>query len=273
MPRQMKKGLSYFNLDCDIFSAKSGLKPLLRRFKADGLTLYIHILCDVYSSGYYYRPDNYEDYLYELSEDCGISVDKVKLILTFMADRTLLDAFSLNKNTVFTSHGIQKHYVEAMKGRKHSVAEIRGEYWLLSPEEEVKLDTFYKSTLFADNSEKMTDNSEKMTDNSEILDTNKIKGNKRELSQISKKESNKEKKNQSYDELFENMGVKPIVKEALIEFIRHLQANGTILINSRLEDIIVGLDMRFMTDESAKVKYIKDAISKGYKRLPFEGED
>ena len=66
MPRQMKKGLSYFNLDCDIFSAKSGLKPLLRRFKADGLTLYIHILCDVYSSGYYYRPDNYEDYLYEL---------------------------------------------------------------------------------------------------------------------------------------------------------------------------------------------------------------
>ena len=272
MPRQMKKGLSYFNLDCDIFSAKSGLKPLLRRFKADGLTLYIHILCDVYSSGYYYRPDNYEDYLYELSEDCGISVDKVKLILTFMTDRTLLDAFSLDKNTVFTSHGIQKHYVEAMKGRKHSVAEIRGEYWLLSPEEEVKLDTFYKSTLSVDNSEKMTDNSEKMTDNSEILDTNKIKENKRELLQVSKKESNK-KKNQSYDEIFDEMAVVPIVKNALIEFIRHLQANGTVLINSRLEDIIVGLDMRFRNDELGKVKYIRDAISKGYKRLPFEGEE
>lgn len=91
--------------------------------------------------------------------------------------------------------------------------------------------------------------------------------------EVSKKESNKEKKNQSYDELFEEMGVKPIVKEALIEFIRHLQANGTILINSRLEDIIVGLDMRFRTDESGKVKYIRDAISKGYKRLPFEGEE
>ena len=90
--------------------------------------------------------------------------------------------------------------------------------------------------------------------------------------EISKKECNK-KKNQSYDELFEGMGVKPIVKEALIEFIRHLQANGTILINSRLEDIIVGLDMRFMKDEAGKVKYINDAISKGYKRLPFEGED
>lgn len=91
--------------------------------------------------------------------------------------------------------------------------------------------------------------------------------------EVSKKESNKEKKNQSYDELFEEMGVKPIVKEALIEFIRHLQANGTVLINSRLEDIIVGLDMRFRIDELGKVKYIRDAISKGYKRLPFEGED
>lgn len=91
--------------------------------------------------------------------------------------------------------------------------------------------------------------------------------------EVSKKESNKEKKNQSYDELFEEMGVKPIVKEALIEFIRHLQANGTVLINSRLEDIIVGLDMRFRIDELGKVKYIRDAISKGYKRLPFEGEE
>lgn len=90
--------------------------------------------------------------------------------------------------------------------------------------------------------------------------------------EVSKKESNK-KKNQSYDEIFEEMGVKPIVKEALIEFIRHLQANGTVLINSRLEDIIVGLDMRFRFDELGKVKYIRDAISKGYKRLPFEGED
>ena len=69
------------------------------------------------------------------------------------------------------------------------------------------------------------------------------------------------------------MAVAPIVKNALIEFIRHLLVNGTVLINSRLEDIIVGLDMRFMKDKAGKVKYIHDAISKGYKRLPFEGQE
>ena len=136
MPKQPKKGLNYFTLDCDIFSKSDELRPLLRRFKADGLAVYIHILCDVYANGYYFQPTEYEDYLFDLAEDCGLSVEKVQLILAFMADRTLLDAFSLNKNTVFTSHGIQKRYAEAMKGRKKSVAEIKGEHWLLSEKDE-----------------------------------------------------------------------------------------------------------------------------------------
>ena len=171
MPKQPKKGLNYFTLDCDIFSTKSGLKPLIDRYQADGLAVYIHILCDVYATGYYFKPDNYEDYLYAMAKDIGISVEKVQLILAFMADRTLLDAFSLNKNTVFTSHGIQKRYVEAMKGRKRNVAEIKGEHWLLSEKDESELDTFYKRTHNADKSEKMTDKSEKIGDKSEIYST------------------------------------------------------------------------------------------------------
>lgn len=171
MPKQPKKGLNYFTLDCDIFSKSDELRPLLRRFKADGLAVYIHILCDVYANGYYFQPTEYEDYLFDLAEDCGVSVEKVQLILAFMADRTLLDAFSLNKNTVFTSHGIQKRYVEAMKGRKRNVAEIKGEHWLLSEKDESELDTFYKRTHSADKSEKMTDKSEKIGDKSEIYST------------------------------------------------------------------------------------------------------
>lgn len=171
MPKQPKKGLNYFTLDCDIFSKSDELRPLLRRFKADGLAVYIHILCDVYANGYYFQPTEYEDYLFDLAEDCGLTVEKVQLILAFMADRTLLDAFSLNKNTVFTSHGIQKRYVEAMKGRKRNVAEIKGEHWLLSEKDESELDTFYKRTHSADKSEKMTDKSEKIGDKSEIYST------------------------------------------------------------------------------------------------------
>lgn len=178
MPRQIKKSLSYFTLDCDIFSKSADLRPLLRKFKADGLAVYIHILCDVYGTGYYFKPEDYEGYLLDIAEDCGISVEKVQLIIAFMADRTLLDAFSLNKNTVFTSHGIQKRYAEAMKGRKRSVAEIRGAYWLLTEEEEQNIDTFYKTHPFADKSEKIEYKSEKNSDKSEIYPLTEQKGTK-----------------------------------------------------------------------------------------------
>ncbi len=276
MPRQAKKGLDFFPTDCGIFSAKSDLKPLMRRFGNDGFALYMHILCDVYSSGYYFQPENYEDYLYELSDDLNISVEKVQLVIAFMKDRTLLDAFSLDKNTVFTSHGIQIRYAEAMKSRKRKVAEIKGEHWLLTSEEEAKLDTFYNCTKNADNSGNIPDNSGNIPDNSEIYTTKEIKGNKRKLNENieeeSKKVSNK-KEIQSYDEIFEDFCVTPRVKAVLIEFIRHLQANGNVLINSRLERILFELDFTFQNDDDAKVSYIRDAISKGFKRLPFEAEE
>ncbi len=278
MPRQIKKGLSYFTLDCDIFSKTADLRPLLRKYKADGLGVYIHILCDVYGNGYYFKPDDYEGYLLDMAEDCGITVEKVQLILTFMADRTLLDAFSLNKNTVFTSHGIQKRYAEAMKGRKRSIAEIKGEYWLLTKNEEAEIDTFYKTQSFADKSEINTDKSEKMDDKSEIYPTTEHKGTEPKESElkddleVSKKESNK-KNLQSYDEIFEDFCVNGDFRGALIEFIRHLKVSfGIVVLNDRLENIIVALDLKYRTDNNAKSKEIRRAIINGYKRLECEGD-
>lgn len=86
---------------------------------------------------------------------------------------------------------------------------------------------------------------------------------------VSKKESNK-KEIQSYDEIFEEFGVGELEKEAYLNFIRHLLVNHIVLINDRLQNIIIQLDMLFGNDEQAKVVYINDAISKGYKRLPCE---
>ena len=163
MPKSPKKGLSYFTVDCNIFQNSSDLRPLLRRYKSDGLAIYIHILCDVYANGYYFQPADYEEYLLDLSEDCGCSVEKVKLVLAFMQERTLLTAFTLDKNTVFTSHGIQVRYCEAMKGRKKRIAEIRGDHWLLSEEDESKVESFYKSAPNGNKSEKISDKSEKIT--------------------------------------------------------------------------------------------------------------
>ena len=283
MPRQIKKSLSYFTLDCDIFSKTADLRPLLRKFKADGLAVYIHILCDVYGTGYYFKPDDYEGYLLDMAEDCGITVDKVQLILAFMADRTLLDAFSLNKNTVFTSHGIQKRYAEAMKGRKRSIAEIKGEYWLLNENEEAEIDTFYKSHSFSDKSEINDNKSEKIDDKSEIYSTteqNRTKQKGTELIseenndlEVSKKVSNEKEKLQSYDEIFADMNVSARLKSALIDFIRHLKTSFQIvMLNSRLEMLINRLELKYRTDELAMCKEVRQAIVNGYKRLECESD-
>ena len=174
MPKSPKKGLSYFTVDCNIFEKSSELRPLLRRFKADGLAVYIHILCDVYANGYYFQPADYEEYLLDLADDCGCSVEKVKLVLAFMQERTLLRAFTLGKNTVFTSHGIQMRYCEAMKGRKKRIAEIKGDYWVLSDEDEQKVESFYKCAQISKNenkSEKISNKSEKISNKSEKIST------------------------------------------------------------------------------------------------------
>ncbi len=271
MPRKVRQDLSYFTLDCDIFSSKSSLKPLMRRFKADGLSVYIHILCDVYGTGYYFKPDDYEDYLFELAEDCGITVEKVQLIIAFMADRTLLDAFSLNKNTAFTSHGIQKRYAEAMKGRKRSVAEIKGEYWLLTEDEEAEIDTFYKSQPNANKSEKIDDKSEKIDDKSEIYNTTEQNRNKQketELKSDDKEVSKKEETNayarESYEDIFDGCGVTGDYRDAFWAFIQHCNMNKRVPTNDKIYDIIVRLDFAYQNDDSAKAEALKRAVRGGY---------
>ncbi len=269
MSRQVRRDLSYFTMDCDIFSAKSGLKPLIDRFKADGLGVFIHILCDVYGTDYYFKPDNYEDYLYSVANDLGISVQKVQLIIAFMADRTLLDAFSLSKNTVITSHGIQKRYAEAMKGRKRTIAEIKGEHWLLTEKEEAEIDTFYKSHLFANKSEKMSDKSEKMSDKSEIYTTTEQNRTEHNIIQVSKKESNikesssHENKRESYDEIMEHWEVSDVVRVALGEFLQHCFANGQVVTNNRFDDLIYRL-YKYYTSDDEMCNALRNAINGGY---------
>ena len=68
----------------------------------------------------------------------------------------------------------------------------------------------------------------------------------------------------TYDEIFNDFGVEPILKESLVEFIRHCQLNGKILTNDKLQRIIVNLDMNHPNDVNGKVQSVQNAISGGY---------
>ena len=75
---------------------------------------------------------------------------------------------------------------------------------------------------------------------------------------------------ESYESILDNFGVHGVYRMSVWEFIKHLQANGCTVINSRLESLILALDRRYRADDISKCAEIKTAITNGYKRLPCE---
>ncbi len=283
MARPAKKGLDYFPFDVGFFEDIK-IKRLKSRYGTDGICLYLYLLTQIYAEGYYMKINNEEDFYDDINDTLLIEEGKARQIIKYCSDRSMIveiipeeigspqaQNVPVQGVKVLTAAGIQMRYAEAMKSRKKDITDIKGEFWLLDEKKEAELDTYYKSTLNNDFSENNVSFSENNTDNSEINSINKIKLNKTKLNknlEVSKKESNKKESSQSYDEIFKIFGVSNRVKEAVINFIRHLKVNGIVMINERLERLITGLDLMYKDNDAAKCKEIEYAITRGYKRLP-----
>lgn len=161
MARQKKQGIDYFSLDCDFFSDKK-IKILKARYGADGITIYLYLLCEIYRNGFYIIVD--DDFYYIMSDDLNMNCDKVKQVLTFLLERSMFDKQLFQSDAVLTSAGIQRRFQLAVKTRaKKNPIEVE-RFWLLKKEE---TEPFIKVTLFNDNSEKKENNSKKNNDNSQ----------------------------------------------------------------------------------------------------------
>ena len=55
MARPKKSGLSYFPLDTDFFDNDSRIKILKARYRADGIMIYVYLLCEIYKTDTTYR--------------------------------------------------------------------------------------------------------------------------------------------------------------------------------------------------------------------------
>jgi len=173
MSRPRKAGIEYFPFDTDFFSDKK-IRILKSRFGADGIIIYIYLLCEIYRNGYYIRID--EDYEYIIADDLKMSNEKVKQVMKFLLERSLLDNTLFQSDTIITSLGIQRRFQEAVKGRaSKSKIEVEEKYWLL-PEKETQ--PFIKCTHNPDYSEKNISYSEKNPSYSEKNDTKESKVNK-----------------------------------------------------------------------------------------------
>ena len=141
----------------DIFSDRK-IKELRGKFGADGMILYLYLLCQIYKdNGYYLTLDDGFDYV--LSADLGMESEKIGLILNFLCKRSLFDDKLFTSDKVLTSRGIQTRFQEIVKarGQKNDIA-VDKRLWVLREDE---THGYIKLTQFSDNSVKKADNSKK----------------------------------------------------------------------------------------------------------------
>ena len=165
MARRKQEGNRFFRLDVDFFSDKK-IKILKARYGADGITLYMYFLCEIYKSGYYLKID--DDFEFIVSDDLNMDSNKVEQVLNFLLERSLFDNILFQSDKVLTSAGIQRRYQAMVKARATKTPITAERFWLLSEEE---TETFIKVNPSLNSSEKKSDFSEKNEDNSEKNNT------------------------------------------------------------------------------------------------------
>lgn len=172
MSRTQSQGIEYFPFAVDFFSDKK-IKVLKARYGADGITIYIYLLCYVYREGYYTRVD--KDFIYMVSDDLNMSPDKVQQVMTFLFERSMFHEQLFKSDAILTSTGIQERWQKAISTRaKKTPIEVSG-YWLLKKSE---TQPFIKCALYANSSEKKELSSENYSDNSEKNTLYKVKESK-----------------------------------------------------------------------------------------------
>lgn len=181
LSRTIQNGLIYFSFDCDFFSNRK-IKVLKSNFGADGIIVYVYLLCEIYKNGYYLKLD--DDYNYIISNDLNLNAEKVNHIISFLAEHSLFDKQLYAFEKILTSKGIQKRFQIAIRERAKKTPRTVNNYWLLDDSETV-------GYILASH------NSEKKGDISRNYDTKKRK----EIKEIKSNESkgkeneNKETKN------------------------------------------------------------------------------
>lgn len=139
MGRPKEVRLKYFPLDVNFFSNRK-IKILKSRYGADGIAVYLYILCEIYRDEGYYLEKN-EDFIYITADDLNMSVDKIEQILKFLFERSLLVEMKVDKSSklfksdaIITARSIQSQYQECTKSWRRDV-EVIGDLWFLEEEE------------------------------------------------------------------------------------------------------------------------------------------
>ena len=143
MSRTQSQGIEYFPFAVDFF-ADNKVKILKARYGADGIMIYMYILCCIYREGYYTKVN--DDFIFIISDDLHISSETVQQVMTFLLKRSMFNEQLLKSDDVITSAGIQERWQKAVAARAAKTPIEVSDYWLLK---ESETRPFYKSYPFS----------------------------------------------------------------------------------------------------------------------------
>ena len=134
MARPRKQGIDYFPFDVDFFEDDK-VALIEAEFGVKGVVVAIRLLCKIYkTNGYYYQWGEDECLLLSKQLGDGFAPNLVKEILAGLIRRSFFDKGVFDSFGILTSVGIQRRYLEAIKGR--TSAKPLSDIWLLDSEKE-----------------------------------------------------------------------------------------------------------------------------------------
>jgi len=172
--RTQSQGLEYFPVAVDFFS-DSKVKILKARYGADGIAVYMYILCYIYREGYYTRVN--DDFIFIISDDLHISSETVQQVMTFLLKRSMFNEQLFKSDAILTSDGIQERWQKAIAKRAQMTPIKVSEYWLL---DEADTKPYIKVAHFADSLAKKTDSLAKNSLKLENYPQSKVKKSNKE---------------------------------------------------------------------------------------------
>lgn len=181
MSRTQSQGIEYFPFAVDFF-ADNKVKILKARYGADGIMIYMYILCCIYREGYYTRVN--DDFIFVISDDLHISSETVQQVMTFLLKRSMFNEQLFKSDAILTSDGIQERWQKAVSKRAQMTPIKVSEYWLL---EEADTKPYIKVAHFSDSLAKKDNSLPKKAFNLGNYPQSKVKESKEE--KIYKKES------------------------------------------------------------------------------------
>lgn len=167
--RPNKKGLEFFSLEVN-FISDIKIRKLIKYQSGGAVTVYVHLLCNIYENGYYIVWDNELPFI--ISESTGFDEAYISEVIKCCMNVGLIDKNMFENHKILTSIGIQIRYNEICK-RANRTSRVE-EFSLLNTKEEKVINSEQKALPYEENAICYNENAI----NSELTTQSKVKERK-----------------------------------------------------------------------------------------------